>query len=126
VACRLSLGALEARLGANESAARRRAQAQQMLDELDMRSGREQAEREVTELGHLFFVARSQPDLYDFLAQELSGAERIRVLFDRRRGEQRQRFDELTEERRRAERRREQLDQDLRDWGFGVAPRPHG
>jgi hypothetical protein len=126
VACRLSLGALEARLGANESAARRRAQAQQMLDELDMRSGREQAEREVTELGHLFIVARSQPDLYDFLAQELSGAERIRVLFDRRRGEQRQRFDALTEERRRAERRREQLDQDLRDWGFGVAPRRHG
>jgi len=42
------------------------------------------------------------------------------------RGEQRQRLDELTEERRRAERRREQLDQDLRDWGFAVAPRRHG
>jgi hypothetical protein len=48
------------------------------------------------------------------------------VLLDRRRGEQRQRFEELTEERRRAERRREQLDQDLRDWGFGVAPRRLG
>ncbi len=125
-ACLLSLGALETRLGRVESAARYRAQAQQMLDELDMRSGREQAEKEVTELGHLFIVARSQPDLYDFLAQELSGAEKIRVLFDRRRGEQRQRLEELTEERRRAERRREQLDQDLRDWGFGVAPRRHG
>ena len=55
-------------------------------------------------------MARSQPDLYDFLAQELSGAEKIRVLFERRR----------------AERRREQLDQDLRDWGFGVAPRRVG
>jgi len=42
--------------------------------------------------------ARSQPDRYDF----------------------------LTEERRRAERRREQLDQDLRDWGVVVAPRRHG
>ncbi len=40
--------------------------------------------------------------------------------------QQRQRFDDLTEERRRAERRREQLDQDLRDWGFGVAPRRLG
>jgi len=124
--CMLSLAALAARLGEREDAMRRRAQAQRIFDELDMRSGREQAEKEVTELGHLFIVARSQPDLYDFLAQELSGAERIRVLFDRRRGEQRQRLEELTEERRRAERRREQLDQDLRDWGFGVAPRRLG
>ena len=124
--CVLSLGALAARLGDGEDAMRQRAQAQRIFDELDMRSGREQAEKEVTELGHLFIVARSHPDLYDFLAQELSGAERIRVLFDRRRGEQRQRLEELTEERRRAERRREQLDQDLRDWGFGVAPRRVG
>jgi double zinc ribbon protein len=35
--------------------------------------------------------------------------------------QRRQRFDELTEER-----RREQLDHDLRDCGFGVAPRRHG
>jgi hypothetical protein len=68
----------------------------------------------------------AQPDLYDFLSQELGGAEKIRVLVDRRCGEQRQRLDDLTEERRRAERRREQLDQDLRDWGFAVAPRRHG
>jgi tetratricopeptide (TPR) repeat protein len=124
--CLLSLGALESRLGDVEAAAQRRSQAQRAFDELDMRSGREQPEKEVTELGHLFIVARSQPDLYDFLAQELSGAARIRVLLDRRRGEQRQRFEELTEERRRAERRREQLDQDIRDWGFGVAPRRLG
>ena len=124
--CMLSLGALAARLDDGEGAMRRRAQAQRIFDELDMRSGREQAEQEVAELGHLFIVARSQPDLYDFLAQELSGAERIRVLFDRRHGEQRQRLAELTEERRRAERRREELDQDLRDWGFGVAPRRLG
>ena len=124
--CLLSLGALEERQGDCAGAGRYRAQAQQQFDELTMRSGREQAETEVTELGHLFIVARSQPDLYDFLAEVLSGAERIEVLFDRRRGEQRQRFEELTEERRRAERRREQLDQDLRDWGFGVAPRRLG
>jgi hypothetical protein len=124
--CVLSLGALAARLGDGADAVRRRVQAQRIFDDLDMRSGRERAEKEVTELGHLFIVARSQPDLYDFLAQELSGAERIRVLFDRRRGEQRQRLEELTEERRRAERRRDQLDQDLRDWGFGVAPRRFG
>jgi hypothetical protein len=107
--CQSSLGSLDA-LAGEETA----------------RSWREQAEQEVTELGHLFIVARSQPDLHDFLSQELVGAERIRVLLDRRRGEQRQRVGELTEERRRAERRREQLDQDLRDWGFAVAPRRHG
>jgi hypothetical protein len=56
----------------------------------------------------------------------VGGAEKIRVLLDRRHGEQRPRLDELTEERRRAERRREQFDQDLRDWGFAVAPRRHG
>jgi len=124
--CVLSLGALAARGWVTARTPCASAQAQRIFDELDMRSGREQAEKEVTELGHLFIVARSHPDLYDFLAQELSGAERIRVLFDRRRGEQRHRLEELTEERRRAERRREQLDQDIRDWGFGVAPRRVG
>src|SRR5262249_51176371 len=124
--CLLSPRTLPARGGGMATALLRRSQAQRTFDELDMRWGQEQAEKEVTELGHLFIVARSQPDLYDFLAQELSGAEKISVLFDRRRGEQRQRFEELSEERRRAERRREQLDQDLRDWGFGVAPRRLG
>jgi hypothetical protein len=47
----------------------------------------------------------------------VGGAEKIRVLLDRRNREQRQRRDG---------RRREQLDQDLRDWGFAVAPRRHG
>jgi tetratricopeptide (TPR) repeat protein len=124
--CQSSLGSLDLRAGDETAAARRRGMAQQIFDELDMRSWQEQAEQEVTELGHLFIVARSQPDLYDFLSQELVGAEKIRVLLDRRPGEQRQRLDDLTEERRRAERRREQLDQDLRDWGFAVAPRRHG
>ena len=78
-----------------------------VFDEPNMRSAREPAEKEVMELGHLFIVARSQPDLDDFLSQDLSGAERIKVVLDRRRGEQRQRFD-------------------LRDWGFAVSSRRHG
>src|SRR5207245_11540461 len=81
----LSPGALAARGWVTARTPCASAQAQRIFDELDMRSGREQAEKEVTELGHLFIVARSHPDLYDFLAQELSGGERIRVLFDRRR-----------------------------------------
>jgi tetratricopeptide (TPR) repeat protein len=119
--CHLSLAELDARTGDDAAATQRRAQAQRISGELGLRAWQQQVEQEVTELGHLFIVARSHPDLYDFLSQELSGAQRIRVLLDRRRGEQRQRYEELTEERRRAERRREQLDQDLRDWGFAVA-----
>jgi predicted ATPase/class 3 adenylate cyclase len=124
--CHLSLGDLDARTGDETAAAERRAQAQRISGELGLRAWQQQVEQEVTELGHLFIVARSHPDLYDFLAQELSGAQRIRVLLDRRRGEQRQRYEELTEERRRAERRREQIDQDMRDWGFAVASRRPG
>ena len=90
-AVHLSLGALDAQAG--DGAGRRRALAQRILDEPNMRSAREPAEKEVMELGHLLIVARSQPDLDDFLSQDLSGAERIKVVLDRRRGEQRQRFD---------------------------------
>ncbi len=106
-AVHLSLGALDAQTGDGDGAGRRRALAQRILDEPNMRSAREPAEKEVMELGHLFIVARSQPDLDDFLSQDLSGAERIKVVLDRRRGEQRQRFD-------------------LRDWGFAVSSRRHG
>ena len=62
----------------------------------------------MAELGHLFIVARSNPELYDFLTQELSGARRIRVLLDRRQGD-----------------REEPVDQDLRTWGLALAPRQH-
>ena len=90
-----------------------------------MRFWHEESEREVTELGHLFIVARSHPDLYDFLSQELAGAAKIRVILDRRLRERRQEAEELMAERRLAERRREQIEQDLRDWGLAVAARLH-
>ena len=76
-------------MGDAVGADQRRAQAQRIFDELDMRSWQQPAEKEVTELDHIFIVARSHPDLYDFLSQELSGARNIRVLLDRRWGEQR-------------------------------------
>ena len=60
--CQSSLGSLDLLAGDETAAARRRGMAQQIFDELDMRSWQEQAEQEVTELGHLFIVARSQPD----------------------------------------------------------------
>ena len=42
-------------------------------------------ETEVSELGQLFIVARSNTELYDLLTEELSGARKIRVILDRRR-----------------------------------------
>jgi class 3 adenylate cyclase/tetratricopeptide (TPR) repeat protein len=124
--CQLSLGTLDARTGDAASASGHRTLAQKIFAGLDMRLWQEQAEREVTELGHLFIVARSHPDLYDFLTQELAGAEKIKVILDRRLRERRQEVeDELTEDRRLAERRRDQIEQDLRDWGLAVAARLH-
>ena len=41
-------------------------------------------------MGHLFIVARQQPDLYSYLAKEFSEEPEVRVIVDRRQGERRQ------------------------------------
>jgi hypothetical protein len=63
----------------------------------------------------VFVVSRSNPELYEFLAQEFSGAPRIKVVLDRRDGEQ-------CKTRRHAERRRQVVDADLRAWELALAP----
>src|SRR5258708_34459902 len=72
---------------------------------------------------HLFIVARSNTDLYDFLAQELSDARTIQVILDRRQGERRQPPGTAAEDRRQAERRPAQLDRALRAWALAAPPR---
>ncbi len=119
----LGVSRLHAALGEPAEAGKHRATADALLGELDMRSWRDRAETEVTELGHLFIVARSNTDLYDFLSQELSSARRIQVILDRRQAERRRQPGALAEEQRRAERRHAQLDEDLRNWGLAVAAR---
>ncbi len=119
----LGLARLAEILGEGAEAEKHRALAHAALGELDMRSWHDRAETEVTELGHLFIVARSNAELYDFLTQELSGAQRIKVILDRRQGERRQPAGATAEERRSAERRRAQIEEDLRNWGLAVAPR---
>ncbi len=114
---------LHTALGDDVSAKRHRVAADALLRELDMRAWQDQRETEVTELGHLFIVARSNTDLYDFLSEELSGAQRIKVILDRRHGERRQPAGLSAEERRQVERRRAEIDEDLRNWGLAVAPR---
>jgi hypothetical protein len=112
-----------AMLGDAEGAREHCGAAEALLRELEMRSSQDQGETEVAELGHLFIVARSNTDLFDFLAQELSGARRISVILDRRQGERSAPTGPSAEERSQAERRRAQIDEDLRHWGLAVAPR---
>ena len=70
----------------------------------------------------LFIVARSNAELYEFLAENLAGAPDIEVILDRRRAERRRSGPTNPEDRRRKERRQTPLvDEDLRNWQVAVA-----
>jgi hypothetical protein len=85
------------------------------------------AAAEVPELGHLFIVAPSNTDLYEFLTQDLAGASKMFVTLDRRQGRPRPGGDgETGEKRLDAERRQAQIEEDLRNWGLAVTPRRQG
>jgi tetratricopeptide (TPR) repeat protein len=118
----LGLSRLHAALGEEASAKEKRAAADKLLRELDMRSWRDRRETEVTDLGQLFIVARSNTELYDLLAEELSGAQKVKVILDRRQEGRRQRAAPSGAERRQADRRRSFIDEDLQNWGLAVAP----
>jgi hypothetical protein len=75
----------------------------------------------VAEPGHLFIVARANTDLYAFLTQALSGARGISVVLDRRHGERRRAPRPPRDPRARPERRRAQIDADLRTWQLAMA-----
>ena len=87
-----------------------------------MRSWRDWRETEVSELGQLFIVARSNTELYQLLTEELSGAQKIKVILDRRQDERRRLRGLSAAERRQDERRRSAIDEDLQNWGLAVAP----
>jgi hypothetical protein len=65
-------------------------------------------------MGHLYIVARSNPQLYEFLAHEFSGTRGLKVVLDRR--EQRQGGAPDSEER-----RLQPVDQDLRAWDLALS-----
>ncbi len=118
----LGLTRLNAALGEEATAKKHRAAADDLLRDLDMRSWQDRRETEVSELGQLFIVARSNTELYDLLAEDLSGAQKIKMVLDRRQDGRRQRPGLPTAERRQAERRRSAIDEDLQNWGLAVAP----
>jgi tetratricopeptide (TPR) repeat protein len=82
------------------------------LHQMDMRFWLEQAEAELKELGGLFVVAASNPELYDYLKQKLSSEDKITFLLDRRREERRQRIQAHEPERRRSDGRRQPVSVD--------------
>jgi class 3 adenylate cyclase/tetratricopeptide (TPR) repeat protein len=113
----LGLSRLNAALGEEASAKQHRAAADHLLLDLDMRSWQDRRETEVSELGQLFIVARSNTELYDLLTEELSSAQKVKVVLDRREHGRRQRPGLST-----TERRHSAIDEDLQNWGLAVAP----
>jgi len=118
----LGLSRLNAALGEEATAKKYRATADDLLRDLDMRFWQDRRETEVSELGQLFIVARSNTELYDLLTEELSGAQKIKVILDRRQDGRRHPPSLTAAERRIAERRRSAIDEDLQNWGLAVAP----
>ncbi len=118
----LGLSRLNAMLGEEASAKKHRAAADDLLRKLDMRSWQDGRETEVTELGQLFIVARSNTELYDVLSEEFSGSRKAKVILDRRQDRRRQHTGLSTMERRQNDRRRSAIDEDLQNWGLAVAP----
>ena len=117
----LGLSRLSAALGEEMSAKNHRAAADNLLREMDMRSWQDRRETEVKELGQIFIVARANTELYDQLADDLSGAQKIKVILDRRQGGRRTPSALSADERRQADRRRSHIDEDLQNWGLAMA-----
>ncbi len=101
----LGLGHLYRRTGNRRAAADHLSTAIAWLHQMDMRFWLEQAAAEVRELGGLFVVPPTSPELYDYLKQKFPGEEPVAILLDRRRGERRQRVQPHDPERRRSDRR---------------------
>lgn len=77
-------------------------------------------------MGHyLLIVAEDQPQVRDYLAQQFTGVEKVKVFLDRRRGERRQRVRPYEPERRRGQRREQPEGARRTDWFVSVR-RPNG
>jgi hypothetical protein len=77
-------------------------------------------------MGHyLLIVAEDQPQVRDYLARQFTGAEKVKVLLDRRRGERRQQVRPWEPERRRGQRRQQPEGYPRTDW-FVTVRRPNG
>ena len=73
---------------------------------------------------HLWIVSRAEPKLYECLKDHFAGRPGVNVVFDRRRGQRRQRAASAPLERRQAERRQRSVDEDLAALGVAIARIP--
>jgi tetratricopeptide (TPR) repeat protein len=95
------LGRLQRRLGHLRDAEDHLARAIVLFADMGMRSWLEKSQPELKALGHLVIVARSNVDLFDYLAEKFANDPEVRVILDRRRADA------------------------LRDGRFGVGERRH-
>jgi class 3 adenylate cyclase/tetratricopeptide (TPR) repeat protein len=105
---------LHASHGGRGVADRHLAAADSLATELGLQRSSAAPEETGRAIGRLLIVARTNTDLYDFLAEELAGAKGLDVIVDRRHHHQ----DHVAD-------RRRQIDvtEDLRDWQFAIAAR---
>lgn len=71
---------------------------------------------------HIFIVSRSHRDLYEFLAKQFVDDPNVRVIYDRRTGDQRQESPETTsfDRRYRDRRARPEVDEELRSRSHAI------
>jgi tetratricopeptide (TPR) repeat protein len=109
----LDLGSQLATEGDYARAEEQTAFARHLFRQMDMRPWYDHSQSDTREIGHLYIVARSNPQLYEFLAQEFTGTRGIKVVLDRR---ERGQSDVSRDE----ERRRQPVDADLRAWELAL------
>jgi len=122
----LGLRGIYAAMGMSAEAEAHGAAAEAVLRELGIPTPTGGTGTQRSELGHLFVVAPLNTDLYEFLSQDLAGAEGLFVTLDRRQGQRRRQREPVGETRREADRRNAQVEEDLRNWGLAVTPRRQG
>jgi len=116
-----ALESLYSRRDERASAEHHAALAEKLSSELGLDARPRQSAIGATERDHLFIVARSNPELYQFLSEELATAQRIKVILDRRQGERGRASRAAGEADSRPERRQAQIGEDLRNWGMAVS-----
>ena len=87
----------------------------QLLRQMNMRSWYDSSSTNTRENDRLYIVARTNPQLYEFLAQEFTGDRGIKVVLDRR---EHAHWEGIGDQ----ERRLHPVDEDLRAWELALTP----
>jgi class 3 adenylate cyclase/tetratricopeptide (TPR) repeat protein len=90
----------------------------QLVRRMNMRAWYDDSPTDPRENSHIYIVARSNPQLYEFLTQEFTGDQGITVVLDRRERAHRQ----ITRD---EERRLHPVDDDLRAWELALTSARH-